>query len=126
MNEPAATVEPPESLPDDDDETRLELAKAASDDVQIDQFAILDSEQIVKTISRIESRIADRFPDAGLRRVCRKLYAVSLTAGERSESFGRPNLWFRALIWLLILGVAFTLVATVVMWAKPTTEELGF
>ncbi|NNJ25227.1 hypothetical protein [Alienimonas chondri] len=104
----------------------LDLAKPPADDVQSDHFDLLDPDQIVKTIARIEGRIADRFPDAGLRRVCRKLHGISQSAGERSESFGRPNLWFRALIWLLVIGVAFTLVATVVMWAKPTTEELGF
>ncbi|MFH5804616.1 hypothetical protein [Alienimonas sp. DA493] len=102
-----------------------EFLPPPADDVQSDHFDLLDPDQIVKTIRRIEGRIADRFPNAGLRRVCRKLHSISEGAGVRSQSFGRPILWLRAVVWLLVIGVALSLLATVVMFAKPTPEELG-
>ena len=93
---------------------------------EVGQYDLLDPDQIVKTIARIEDRIADRFPQAGLRRVCRKLHSIADAAGDRSRSFGRPNLWLRAIVWLLVVGVAFSLLATVALLAKPETEKLGF
>ncbi|WP_145359182.1 hypothetical protein [Alienimonas californiensis] len=102
-----------------------EFLPPPTDDVQSDHFDLLDPDQIVKTIVRIEARIADRFPNAGLRRVCRKLHSISLIAGERSTSFGRPILWLRAVVWTLVIGVALSLLATVALLAKPTTESLG-
>ena len=97
-----------------------------ADDGEAGQYDLLDPGQIVKTIVRIEGRIADRFPNAGLRRVCRKLHSIAEGAGGRARSFGRPILWLRAVVWLLVVGVAFSLLATVALLAKPTTEKLGF
>ena len=105
----------------------LKAAAASADG----RFDLLDPDQIVKTIARIETRIADRFPHAGLRGVCRKLHSISLGAGERAVSFGRPILWLRVVVWLLVIGVALSLLATVALLANPLldnplSERLGF
>ncbi len=88
------------------------------------RYDLLDPDQIVRTIARIEGRIADRFPDAGLLQVCGKLHSIADDAGRRARSFGRPILWLRAVVWLLVIGVAVSLAATVVLLVERSPAEL--
>ena len=90
------------------------------------RYDLLDAGEIVRTLLDVERRIGDRFPDSGLRRVCGKLHSVADDAGRRSRSFGKPILWLRAVVWLLVIGVALSLLATGFLLAEPTTEKLGF
>lgn len=123
-------------VPDDGGSVELSSATLKAAAASADgRFDLLDPDQIVKTIARIEGRIADRFPNAGLRGVCRRLHGIGLVAGERAVSFGRPILWLRVVVWLLVIGVALSLLATVALLANPLLsdplanslgEELGF
>lgn len=55
----------------------------------------LDHDQIVKTISILEKRVADRFPDSGLRRVCNSFLQISRNSKENIEWISKPNLLLR-------------------------------
>ena len=85
---------------------------------------LLDGDQIVKTIDRLESRIAERFPDSGLRRVCARLHVVGLAAEQRSREIARPILWLRAAVWTLVAVVAVSLAATAALVVRPPIAAL--
>ena len=55
------------------------------------QYRTLISDRIVATAETLERRIAERFPEAGLRRVGADLLAVAKEAVERSQRIRRPN-----------------------------------
>ena len=55
----------------------------------------LQDEKIVETVSKLESRIKDRFPEAGLAKLCGKLLVVAQKAATRSAWIERPILWIR-------------------------------
>ena len=103
--------------------TLASLPKLAEDG-QAGQFDLLDPDQIVKTIARVEERIADRFPDAGLRRVCGKLHSIADDAGRRARSFGAPILWLRAVVWLFVIGFVVSLAATFVLLVQRAPRKL--
>lgn len=70
----------------------------------------LDPEKIEETIGRLQRRIAERFPDSGLSKVCLQLLVIGENARERSREIARPNRSLRALIGgLIVLIVAGTL-----------------
>ena len=72
----------------------------------------LDAAAIIETIERLERRICERFPDAGLGRVASELRAVAQTTAARIHELRKPNRALRAgvafmiLLILSILGVA--------------------
>ena len=45
----------------------------------------LNPEEVIKTIGKLEQRIADRFPDSGLRKVCQELLAVAEESNEKIQ-----------------------------------------
>lgn len=75
--------------------------------MQADKLA---SGEIQKTIARLYERINDRFPEAGLAGVCRRLHEVSLEADETVRWIARPNYWLRVGIGGLIILVTGLLV----------------
>lgn len=69
----------------------------------------LDPELIVQTVQTLRMRIAERFPAAGLVRVCDMLLEIAQQARRRSIDIGRPMLGLRILSALFVL---ITLTAT--------------
>ena len=65
----------------------------------------LKPEEIVDTITRLQQRIADRFPDAGLGNVCEEILIVAKNAQQRSEWISRPVRWLRWLVFLICLSI---------------------
>ena len=84
-------------------------------------FRKLDPAQIVETASRLERRVAERFPGAGLARIAAELSQVTLEARALSAWLAAPNLPLRAAV-----AVAIALLFGVV-WAAATTlrSEIG-
>lgn len=61
----------------------------------------LSPERIAETAATLSKRVAERFPDAGLRRPLAELEKIASGAGRASASLGRP-LWFlRGAAWSL-------------------------
>ena len=76
-------------------------------------FLSLDADEIVRTIETLSRRIEERFPGAGLGRVCRELLAIARHARERSQWIARPILALRlataGLGVLIVAGLGVTL-----------------
>mgnify|MGYP007059483872 CR=1 FL=1 len=65
----------------------------------------LDADKIVSTVNTLHRRIVERFPNAGLANVCRKLLDIAQAARERSEQIGRPIQGVRLLSALVIAAI---------------------
>jgi hypothetical protein len=86
----------------------------------------LDSGQITKTLQELRERIADRFPDANLGRLCDQLLQVSREASDCVEYLDRPNWLLRAAAGIAILVLASVLVAVgVLTWNAPARMSLS-
>ena len=73
----------------------------------------LDPERIVFTISRLRRRIEERFPEAGLGRVCATLQEIGENTKTRLEAVERPILWLRTGTWLMAALVIVAAIAAV-------------
>lgn len=72
----------------------------------------LDPEKIEETIVRLQRRVAERFPDSGLSKVCEQLQLIGHHARERSRQIALPNRTLRfligAFIVLIVVGTFLT------------------
>ena len=76
----------------------------------IDHVA-LNAERITETVSILEKRITDRFPKAGLARICKHLHEVAEQTQARCRQISQPNWLFRgSAICLVALLIGFTLI----------------
>jgi hypothetical protein len=70
-------------------------------------YRTLDATQIVRTIRRLEQRISERFPGAGLAEICHELVSIGEQAQQRSAAIATPNLALRATVYAAIAaGIA--------------------
>lgn len=63
----------------------------------------LDYDAIIRTIVRLEKRIADRFPDSGLRKITLEFLAISQQSKKNIDFIDRPNLPLRIFTCLVIV-----------------------
>lgn len=88
----------------------------------------LDPHLIVETISRLEARIDERFPESGLGRLCGSLLDIGEHTKERLDDIEKPILWLRAATWLmaaLVIGGAIAAIRAVLL-ILPTGFESTF
>lgn len=64
----------------------------------------LDPDRIVATIDILSQRIGERFPAAGLQKVCRELANVARESRTRSDRISSPNLPLRLAVGLILVG----------------------
>lgn len=70
-------------------------------------YRALDPDRIIETLEQLERRIKERFPDAGLGRVCRELSDVARESRAKIAAIARPNRILRIVnLLLLMIGVA--------------------
>jgi len=86
-----------------------------------EDYSALNPDHIVKTINRLEGRIKERFPEAGLVRVCKELGDVADRMVERAQWIGRPMFWLRLLSWGFCLGVF--MLTIYMLWLVGVTPE---
>jgi len=72
------------------------------------------------TISRLASRIAERFPESGLSRLAAELVRLAQENQRVIEQLRRPLWWLRGLI-----ALAITAVLGIALWAAPQLLRLG-
>ena len=65
----------------------------------------LKLDHIAETASRLERRIVERFPDAGLARVAQELQTLVKEAASRALRFRRPHRGLRCIAILLVVGL---------------------
>jgi len=83
---------------------------------------ILIAGEIEKTIASLHLRIADRFPDSGLSKVCGQLHDISKETKKTCEWINSPNHWMR---WSIIAGIIFLAVALVYTIAQIPLKTDG-
>ena len=70
-------------------------------------YLSLDPRLIVATLDQLHRRIAERFPDSGLTKVCADLCDVGRRSHQRAEAIERPAYLLRAgTLLLIMLGLA--------------------
>jgi hypothetical protein len=90
------------------------------------RYRTLDSAKIVDTVTALERRISERFPGAGLGKVCAELAEIAHENKARLERIARPNLWLRVAIGaILVAGFALlAYVAGIVLHLKSENADL--
>jgi hypothetical protein len=84
----------------------------------------LDPAEVIKTIDALKGRITERFPGAGLSRVCAELLTIAQANSARAERISRSNLPLRiAIALLLAAGLAGLLWIVSVMYLFPRSAE---
>lgn len=89
-------------------------------------YSRLRPEKIVETVEKLQRRIHERFPNAGLGRACAELAQTASETARRVERLSRPNLWLRlaiALTILLALGLAAYVVRLLASDLSLLTEQ---
>ena len=70
-------------------------------------YRILDPQQLLRTLRRLERRIGERFPDSGLARICHELSAIGEHSHQRALAIARPNVPLRIGVGVaVLLGLA--------------------
>jgi len=67
------------------------------------EYRRLDPDRIIATIETLEKRICERFPGAGLTRVCRELLDTARESRARIEALAAPNYLLRLISGLAML-----------------------
>jgi hypothetical protein len=90
------------------------------------RYRTLDTAKIVGTIDALERRIVERFPGAGLGKVCAELAEIAHENTERLERIAKPNLWLRVAIGaVLAAGLALlAYLAGIVLHLKSENADL--
>jgi len=63
----------------------------------------LDAAHLLTSLVRLDGRIRDRFPDAGLARVCQDVITITRDNSARAAAIGRRNFWLWAGIVLVFV-----------------------
>ncbi len=63
----------------------------------------LNADKIISTINRLEKRVADRFPESGLRKTCAQFLDVAKRSRENIHWISSPNVPLRVFSTLIIL-----------------------
>ena len=90
-------------------------------------YRTLDPDKIVATLDQLVARITERFPGAGLGRVCAELKIVAAESRARTERLARPNIALRSLSGLVVVAglAALIYVALLINVQSATTELFG-
>jgi hypothetical protein len=91
-------------------------------------YRTLDPVLIIGTAERLEERIADRFPNSGLRKVAAGLVHLSRDLAKAAKELERPIWWVRILIGLAIaIGASvFLFVGTFLSFDRISTGAFDF
>ena len=76
-------------------------------------YSQLDADKVLETLGALRARIAERFPERGLNKVCAELEAVCGRSRERIQWIARPNWPLRITRYLLLAIILVGVVATV-------------
>lgn len=90
-------------------------------------YRSLDPEKILATASTLETRVASRFPDAGLLGVAREIVSLTRDTAHEAQELLAPIWWLRILIAALILGGAalFLSVGTFLSFSNLSHDAMG-
>lgn len=78
-------------------------------------YSELSAQSIIKTLRTLQMRIDERFPEAGLGKVCAEVLAAAEAADARSRRLARPYYGLR-ILWVLAGVAVLVLVTFLGMW----------
>ncbi len=85
----------------------------------------LEARKIVATLAKLQCRIEERFPKAGLGGVCGELTEIARGARAKARSIARPNLWLRGgTAIIMVLGLILLFYVGGIIQFKRTSENL--
>ena len=88
---------------------------------------VLRDDEIIKTVSKLQLRIHERFPDSGLSKLCVRLREVAEQTSERSVGISNPIRWVRFVGYTVsILLVTLFLAAVVYGLQTSGADRVGF
>lgn len=89
-------------------------------------YRALEPAKIVASLETLEKRIDERFPAAGLARVCGELKAIAREHSAIAERIGRPNMLLRAGVLALFGGCLLLLskVGGLIDFSKTTADSV--
>ena len=88
-------------------------------------YRALDSTLIIATLEQLERRVAERFPLAGLTKVCAELTQIARENDGRARMLATPNYALRAASGVIIaLGLALLLYLATQLEVKRETESV--
>lgn len=85
----------------------------------------LDASKIEQTIEILQRRIRERFPKAGLGKVCQELLHLIQESKSRCEKIGSPNIMLRIGVGIIILFIITILVGTLSSMTLPEKFKFG-
>ena len=88
-------------------------------------YRTLDATEIVKTLRSLEQRIAQRFPESGLSKVCRELVSIGEDAQHRAEAIATPNVALRITIYVAIVAGLLGLVVVALVLTQLIQLQMG-
>lgn len=90
-------------------------------------YRSLDPEKILATAIALERRVAERFPDTGLRRIATELVALTRDTARSAKALEAPILWLRLTIAGLFVGgvLVFVYVGTFLSFGRLSQEAVG-
>lgn len=83
------------------------------------KYRALDDAEIARTLERLQSRIAERFPGSGLRKVCEELITVGHETKECVDYLRSPHWPVR-----IVVGALIGAMIVVVLWMVTKTMQL--
>ena len=87
-------------------------------------YATIDPDRIVASLAQLEARITERFPGAGLAKVCAELRQVGLHSRATADDIARPDYASRGLIALVVtLGVSLLIYVTVSLFQNRKASD---
>lgn len=89
-------------------------------------YRSLDPAQIIATLDQLQARIRERFPTAGLTKVCADMCDIARRSHQRATAIERPAYLLRAVILVLIAAGLGTLgtVAKLLVTTQQTSTDL--
>lgn len=90
-------------------------------------YRTLDPAQIIRTAERLERRVSERFPNAGLAGVATELSTLSVELAIRARELEAPIWWLRAVIGCVIAAGAglFLFVGTILPFERISSNALA-
>ena len=85
----------------------------------------LNAPKIVETIATLQRRIAERFPESGLGKLCGEVHTVAHETVERMRWIQRPHLPLRAVIGVFLLALMAVLVIIFLTLRRSDLSEIG-
>ncbi len=91
------------------------------------QYRQLDEQRILQTLERLRDRIAERFPESGLRQVANELLAVGAEVSDCVDYLRKPNWGLRIATGAAVIALAtlLVLVAYMAVPETPVTTQVG-